>query len=260
MNVFELVATLTMDSSQFEAELRKNRSTAENFGTNASTAFGIVNKAVTGLGETITKGSVTAIKSAMDFESAFTGVTKTVNFEGTQEEADAFFSSLRDGILELSYRLPTTASDIAAVTEAAGQLGIQNEYLLDFTETMIGLGSATNVSAEDAAIALARLAAVTGMSQDNFDELGSVITELGNTMATDEASIIHYAQQIGAVGHNFIPSLFLADVDKKIAFNSLAKFLASPSSTVSCSIKSDLFPAIAKIIFSGEDSFIWLDQ
>ena len=58
----------------------------------------------------------------------------------------------------------------------------------------------------------------------------------------------------------FIPSLFLADVDTNIAPNSFAKSLASPSSTTSCSIKSDLFPAIANIIFSGDESLICPDQ
>ncbi len=58
-----------------------------------------------------------ATKAAIDWESAWAGVRKTV--EGSPEELAAVESGLR----ELATTLPATHNEIAAVAEAAGQLG-----------------------------------------------------------------------------------------------------------------------------------------
>ena len=70
-----------------------------------------------------------------------------------------------------------SAVEIAGVAEAAGQLGIETDNILGFTETMVMLGDATNLSSEDF-VSLARLANITQMSQKDFDKLGSTIVSL----------------------------------------------------------------------------------
>ena len=72
-------------------------------------------------------------QASMDFESAITGVAKTTNL------SDSELAAMADSIRELSTEIPATTEEIAAVAEAAGQLGIQKDALLDFTETMVML-------------------------------------------------------------------------------------------------------------------------
>ena len=79
----------------------------------------------------------------------------------------------------MAKEMPQSASAIAEVAEAAGQLGIKTSNVLDFTKTMVMLGDSTNMSADEAATSLARLANITGMSQNDFDKLGSTIVALG---------------------------------------------------------------------------------
>jgi TP901 family phage tail tape measure protein len=79
-------------------------------------------------------------------------------------------------------------------------LGIQNDKILDFTKTMAQLGMTTNMAAQDAAMQLARFANITKMSQDDFDELGSVIVDLGNNMATTEGEIVAMAMRLAGAG------------------------------------------------------------
>lgn len=96
--------------------------------------------------------------SENEFESAFAGVKKRV--DTTDEEFEQFEAGLRS----MSTQMPTTVSELSAIAEAADQLGIKNENLISFTETMANLGVATNMSSDEAATTLARLANIAGMN------------------------------------------------------------------------------------------------
>lgn len=135
-----------------------------------------------------------ATKAAIDFNSAFGGVRKTVDASAEQ------FKVLEKGIIDLSKRMPTSAVEIAKVTEAAGQLGIKNESLLGFTETMVMLGDTTNLSADQAATSLARFANITEMSQSDFDRLGSTVVDLGNKFAATESEIVELGTRLAGAG------------------------------------------------------------
>lgn len=150
--------------------------------------------AIKKLGRNLVGAVKSVVSSGIEFESAFAGVKKTV--DATDEEFEQFESGLR----AISTQMPTTASELSAIAEAAGQLGIKNENLLSFTETMANLGVATNMSSDEAATALARLANITGMNQQNFDRLGSSIGALGNNFATTESEVTQMALNISAAG------------------------------------------------------------
>lgn len=135
-----------------------------------------------------------AFKAAVDFESAFAGVRKTVD---TSEEG---FKRLEKGIRDMAKELPTSANDIAAVAESAGQLGIAEDNIMSFTKTIIDLGESTNLTREQAATEFARFANIVGMSQKDFDRLGSSVVALGNNMATTESEIVSMGMRLAAQG------------------------------------------------------------
>ena len=143
----------------------------------------------------ISLGLAASVKSAIDFETAFTGVMKTVD-----ESAKTSYKDLEEGIKKMSTATASSKEEIAGVMEAAGQLGVPTDDILKFTETMIKLGDTTNVSAEEAAIALAKFTNVTGDGTANVDKLGASIVALGNNFATDERSIIEMSQRLAAAG------------------------------------------------------------
>lgn len=133
-------------------------------------------------------------KGAIEFESAFTGVEKTVDATDKQLE------ELKVQIRQMAKEIPSTTTEISAVAEAAGQLGIKTEDIMNFTRVMIDLGNSTNLSSNEAASALAKFANVTKMSADNYSNLGSVIVALGNNFATTEADIVSMATRLAATG------------------------------------------------------------
>lgn len=134
------------------------------------------------------------VESSITFESTMAGVAKTTDL------TDAELAAMADAIQDMSTRIPATTTEIGGVVEAAGQLGIAKEDLLSFSEVMINLGTATNLTSEEAATALAKFANVTRMDPGNYERLGSVIVDLGNNFATTEADIVSMATRLSSTG------------------------------------------------------------
>jgi TP901 family phage tail tape measure protein len=157
-------------------------------------AMNATGRVMVGFGAAVLGGLGLATKAAVDWETAWAGVTKTV--DGTAPQMAALEEALRS----LAQELPASHQEIAAVAEAAGQLGVERENIVEFTRTMINLGETTNLSAEEAASALARFMNVMGTSQGDVDKLGSALVELGNNSATTEAEILEMAQRLAGAG------------------------------------------------------------
>lgn len=199
------VAATEQELKKLEAQFKSMEPVVESFGDKLQKAGDKLKTAgekMTDIGKKMSVGitapivgiGTAATKAAIDFESAFAGVRKTV--DATEEE----FAALEKGIREMSQRMPASATDIAAVAEAAGQLGIETDNILKFTEVMIGLGEATNLTAEEGATQFARFANIVGMSQQDFDRLGSAVVALGNSFATTEAEIVAMGMRLAGQG------------------------------------------------------------
>ena len=142
----------------------------------------------------ITALGTAAVKASIDYEYAFANVRKTV--DATEEEYDR----LSDSVKQMSTEVAASAEDIAEVMSIAGQLGIENEHLAEFTRTMIDLGNSTNMVAADAASEAARFANIMGMSQNEFQNLGSTLVDLGNNYATTESEIMAMSLRLAGAG------------------------------------------------------------
>lgn len=175
--------------SQLEQLNGVNRNAADPSPVYNSTADSLNNLFVAAGGYKVMQMVGSAFKesasAAIEFESAITGVYKTV--DGTAEQ----LQGLSDAVREMSREMPSSVTEIAGVMEAAGQLGIATENVASFSKTMIDLGNSTNMTADQAASSLAKLANITGMSADNYSNLGSVIVDLGNNFATTEQDIVN---------------------------------------------------------------------
>lgn len=158
---------------------------------------------ISGFGSALTRG-VTApivagaglvVKAAIDYESAFAGVKKTVD-----ETATVSYQKLSDGIRQMAKELPASAVEIANVAEVAGQLGIKAEDILTFSRTMIDMGESTNLSAEEAATAIAKIANILGLTSDEYGRFGASVVDLGNNFATTEKDIVEMTNRLAAGG------------------------------------------------------------
>lgn len=100
----------------------------------------------------------------------------------------------------MAKELPASAVEIANVAEVAGQLGIKTEDILSFSRTMIDMGESTNLSAEEAATAIAKIANIMGLTSDEYSRFGASVVDLGNNFATTEKDIVEMTNRLAAGG------------------------------------------------------------
>lgn len=165
-----------------------------------------IGKNMQSVGSTLTKGLTVpllagagvAVKAAIDYESAFAGVKKTV--DGTPQQ----FAQLSTSIREMAKEMPSSAVEIAHVAEAAGQLGVPIGAIKDFSKTMINLGVSTNLSSEEAASSIAKIGNIMQVSGKDLGtwsaHFGSSLVDLGNHFATTEKDIVEMTNRLAAGG------------------------------------------------------------
>ena len=165
-----------------------------------------IGKNMQSVGSTLTKGLTVpllagagvAVKAAIDYESAFAGVKKTV--DGTPQQ----FAQLSTSIREMAKEMPSSAVEIANVAEAAGQLGVPIGAIKDFSKTMINLGVSTNLSSEEAASSIAKIGNIMQVSGKDLGtwsgHFGSAVVDLGNHFATTERDIVEMTNRLAAGG------------------------------------------------------------
>ena len=184
----EYVSAVRRASNESEKLGRQGESTAQLL-ESAFTALA-VERVIVGIKDAF----VACSKAAIEYESAITGVYKTVN------GSEAQLSEISDEIKLMSLEIPSTTTEIAGVAESAGQLGIETENVTGFTEVMINLGESTNLAADEAASYLAKYSNITGMAADKYENLGSTVVALGNNFATTEADIVAMATRMASAG------------------------------------------------------------
>lgn len=157
-------------------------------------AFTATGRGMVIAGAAMAVGAGYAVKAAMDWESSWRDVQKVVT--GTPEQMGALEQQLRD----MAKVLPASQSEIAATAAAAGQLGVQRDNIASFTKTMIMMGTATNLSSDEAATSIARFMNVMRSAGDEVDNIGSTIVALGNKGASTESEITAMAQRVAGAG------------------------------------------------------------
>ncbi len=183
------------DAQKGLAQIERDLGKAESGWNKMGVAAGASVAAIAAVGAAAIAVGKVSYDIGTSYETAFAGVRKTV--DATDEE----FKQISQSIRGMAKEIPASREAISGVAEAAGQLGIKKEHLMSFSRTMIDLGNSTNLSADQAAMSLARLANITQMPQTEFDRLGSTVVALGNNFATTEAEIVSMGMRIAAAGH-----------------------------------------------------------
>lgn len=135
-----------------------------------------------------------AVTAAQDIDTAYRDMRKTV--DGTETQ----FEELRQAAIDFSKTHVTSADQLLNIMAIGGELGIATESLQAFAETVSNLDVATNLNTEEAASSLGKLANITHMTADEYDNYADALVRLGNNGASTEDQIVDIATRIGSMG------------------------------------------------------------
>lgn len=154
-----------------------------------------------GIGETIA-GAIAVgypIKAAMEFEDKIAEVRKVVDAPSGMDK-NTYFGQLGQQILDLSQKIPMTASQIGDLVAAGGQSGIASNELIKFAEAAGKMGVAFDITAETAGQSMAEMKSAFRMTLPEVIELGDKINALSNVGAASASDVMDIVKRIGPLG------------------------------------------------------------
>lgn len=166
--------------------------------------------------------------AAVRFEEQFAAVKKTLDIKQEGKEAEQAFESIALQLRALAKFSPAGIEELTQIAAVGGQLGIAASDIVKFTDTIQKLTVATNMSAEDAAMSLARLQKITNLAASEVDNLASVIVKLGNNFATTESEIVTAATQIATATAGIATDFNNAATDA-VAFATALRAVGQPA-------------------------------
>lgn len=184
-------------SSQFDKasrSVKKLQDSARNLGKVGDSLSSLGSKLTRTLTLPIAGGAVYAGKKFADFEQGLVGVGKTTGMAGKE------LKGFGDDISKMSSYIPASTNELLDLAQTAGQLGVHGrDDLLEFTQVMAEMGSATNLAGEEGAVAMARFANVMGLDVgDSIRDVGDAVVRLGNNFATSESDIMSMSSELAA--------------------------------------------------------------
>ena len=210
------IAILKANVSDFTANLNKAAKEAEKFKSSMSTASNLgmegTLKHWKKTGETIKDTSFEVMKFTGALTVASAGfVAYAVNVSSSFEDAFADFRKVTEATAEefaaidkelknLTKRIPASYEEIARAAASASQLGVAKEFVVGFAEAAVMMGTATNMSSEDAAESMARFSNIVGTSLGDVHKLGSAVVDLGNNFAASESEIMTMGLRLASAG------------------------------------------------------------
>lgn len=235
------VGTARDDVSGLEKTIRKAGTSSEAFSQTlnrvGSAMVGAGRALTLGITTPLALLTGTLVNAGIQFEDTFAGIGKTVDgvtvgfdeiaskaksqlgitvttIDETKAAADklgisfgdltAIGEDVRNEFRELALTVPISSSELNALGETIGALGVSAEDIADVTKIVAELGVATDISAQDAATGLVRIFNIIGGEGDNIVDFlksaGSAIVALGNNSVSTEGEILALAQRLAAAG------------------------------------------------------------
>lgn len=134
-------------------------------------------------------------KTFIEMEDAFSGVKKTV--EGTPEQLAGIKREM-DRISTTDLAVPR--KELYGIAETAGQLGVETEGILGFSEAIAKMGRITDLTYEQGAEQSARFSNIMGTNIKDIDRLGSTIVHLDKNLATSASEILSFGMRLAGAG------------------------------------------------------------
>lgn len=136
---------------------------------------------------------------SIKYEREFANVIRTNELAG-ESSRDAREQLLRD-LTDIAQASPVSWEDITNIATLAGQLGVAQEVIAQFTETVAKFSATTDLTVDAAATAFGRLDQLVSGVDGQFENLGSAILAVGVDSVATESQIVNVSTQIASMGN-----------------------------------------------------------
>jgi TP901 family phage tail tape measure protein len=133
------------------------------------------------------------LQRSIELESAIASVTKVVDFSDPIKGVADFTEEIK----KLTRTIPLTATELATIAAAGGQMGITEDKIIGFTELTARMATAFDLSAQETGDAVGKLMNIYSLDIAKTEELGDTINYLTNSMATNPAAVTEIMGRIG---------------------------------------------------------------
>lgn len=204
MDVFDLFAKISVDTSEYDKGLKSASERSEGFGSKLKSAFGTFAK-VSGTALTAATGAVTAfgksaVEAGMTFDSTMSQVGAISGATGVE------FDSLRDKAIEMGSKTKFSASESAEAFTYMAMAGWKTGDMLNGIEGIMNLAAA---SGEDLALTsdiVTDALTAFGMSAEesgHFADILAVASSNANTNVSMMGDTFRYVAPVaGALGYS----------------------------------------------------------
>lgn len=212
MNVFELFAKISLDSSEYDKQLDQAKNSAENSGSKIGNAFKTAGK-VAGTMLTVSTGAVTAfgkssVEAGAEFDSSMSQVAATMG--KSMEEFNSITASTTIGTKEFTGTLRDFAQYMGSTTafsatEAADALnymalaGYDAKTSMDMLPTVLNLAAAGNIDLAAASDMVTDAQTALGL---NLDQTSAMVDQMAKAASKSNTSVEQLGDAFLTIGAN----------------------------------------------------------
>lgn len=200
MDLMNLVARLTLDSSEYESGISKALGVAKGIGGAAAAAIGAATTAVTAF-------ATESVKTGASFDSSMSQVAATLGYSVAElntegSEASKVFGQLRDYAQEMGSSTAFSASEAADALNYMALAGYDADKSMEMLPNVLNLAAAGGIGLAQASDMVTDAQSALGLSMDETTELVDKMAAASSKSNTSVAQLGDAILTIGATARS----------------------------------------------------------
>lgn len=206
MNVFDLVAKLTLDSSEYDRALRKAKGSTTNFSQSAIKGIASARKAVTGaalgMGTALVAFAGSSLKTGLEFDSSMSQVAATMgmtmdDLSDSSSQASKDFQRLRDFAQEMGAKTAFSAIQAADALNYMALAGYDTDTSISMLPNVLNLAAAGGIDLASASDMVTDAQTALGLT---LDETTEMVDKMAKASSKSNTSVAQLGEAFLTVG------------------------------------------------------------
>lgn len=204
MDLFELVAKLTLDTSEYDAAVRSAEANGRGMGSGAVAAGNLISSAVKAAAKAVVGFGKDAIQAGMDFDKSMSQVAATLGYtteqlNDTNSEQYKTFQRLRDFAQEQGRTTQYTATQAADALNYMALAGYNADQSIAMLPAVLSLAAAGNMELATASDMVTDAQTAFGLTTE---ETFAMVDQMAKTASSSNTSVSQLGSAFLTVGAN----------------------------------------------------------